>query len=97
MNKKPAGNNPENPVSDVEFERRRSLGAFFRSHRLENKMSEEEVAEALELASTDIVLGYETGRIAMPLEDVFSMTNLLNVPPEDVMDLIHKLYTLGAN
>jgi hypothetical protein len=32
----------------------------------------------------------------MPLEDVFALTNLLNIAPEEVMDLVHELYMLGA-
>ena len=80
----------------VEAERRRRLGDFFRSHRVASGMSVEQVATDLELSSVDVLVDYETGQLSMPLEDVFALTNLLNIAPEAVMDLVHTLYMLGA-
>ncbi len=84
-------------LSPVEIDRSRRLGDFFRSHRQSEGLTLEQVTTALELESIEVLVGYESGRLAMPLEDVFALTNLLNVAPEDVMDLVHSLYLLGAH
>lgn len=78
-----------------ERERLSRLGEFFKSHRLTSGLSVEEVAQLLEL-ETSVYAGYEDGLHSMPLEDVFALTNLLNIAPEEVMDLVHELYKLGA-
>lgn len=79
------------------FQKRRQLGAFFRAHRLEARLSEADVARALDLETDETVMAYESGRLSMPVEDVYALTNLLNLAPEDVMDLIHGLYHVGTD
>lgn len=71
------------------------LGDFFREQRLAAGVSEDAVMRALELESLDVLRGYESGEISIPLEDVFALTNLLNVSPEEVMDLVHALLMHG--
>lgn len=71
------------------------LGDFFRQQRVAAGLTEDAVVRALELESIETLRGYETGEIAIPLEDIFSLTNLLNVSPEEVMDLVHALLMHG--
>jgi transcriptional regulator with XRE-family HTH domain len=87
----------QTPLPHIEIERRIRLGEFFRSHRVSAGLSAETIAQDLELESVSVLSAYESGRISMPLEDVFALTNLLNVAPETVMDLVHSLYMLGAD
>lgn len=79
----------------IEQERQRRLGEFFKAQRLKAGLSEAEIAKSLDLA-TDVYIGYEAGRLLMPLEDVFTLTNAMNVAPEEVMQLVHELYLLGS-
>ena len=103
MNEKPRdpdsahASQPSYEGDAFDLERRRNLGGFFRAHRLKNLISEEDMAAALELPVVETIMAYESGRLAMPLEDVYAMTNLLNLAPEDVMALIHGLYKLGTD
>ncbi len=82
---------------EVEIERRVQIGTFFRNAREQAGLTPEAVAKELELDSTAILLAYESGRSSMPVDDIFALTNVLNIPPEDVMDLVHELYLFGAD
>lgn len=82
---------------EIEAERRAKIGAFFREARVRVGLTPEAVAQELELKSSQVVLDYESGQTSMPVDDIFALTNLLNIPPEDVMDLVHELYLFGAN
>jgi transcriptional regulator with XRE-family HTH domain len=82
---------------ESEVERRVQIGAFFRQRRLGADLSMEMVAKELELESPEVLLAYETGKVSIPVDDIFALTNLLNVPPEDVMELVHELYLFGAD
>ena len=85
--------------SESEFARGQllfKLGAYFRAQRLALGLDENYVVETLELGSRQTLLDYEACRVEIPLEDVCGLTNLLNLAPEDVMDLIHGLSALGT-
>ena len=82
---------------EVEIERRVQIGAFFREARLQAGLSPEVIAKELELDSPETLLAYESGQISMPVDDIFALTNVLNIPPEDVMSLVHELYLFGAD
>jgi transcriptional regulator with XRE-family HTH domain len=82
-------------LSPNEHERLVRLGDFFKAYRLKSGLSIDEVAQLLDLKPA-VYVGYEEGRQSMPLEDVFALTNLLNIAPEEVMDLVHGLYKLGT-
>lgn len=79
----------------AEVARLRRLGEYFKGYRLKSGLSEEQVSQALEL-KPGVYNRYEAGVLSMPLEDVFALTNLFNIVPEEVMDLVHSLYMLGA-
>lgn len=76
-----------------EFERRKKLGAYFREARLNAGLTESAVVSGVEIESEALLLSYESGRLAMPLEDVYALTNFLNIAPEVIMALIHELYS----
>ncbi len=78
-----------------EQDRLRRLGSFFKSYRLKAGLSVENVAQALELTPSTYI-SYEDGQHSMPLEDVFALTNLFNIAPEEVMDLVHDVYVQGS-
>jgi transcriptional regulator with XRE-family HTH domain len=82
---------------ESEADRRSKIGSFFRARRLSANLSPETVAQELELESATVLLAYESGRASMPVDDIFALTNLLNIPPEDVMELVHELYLFGAD
>ena len=68
--------------------RRKALADFFRLHRERAGLELAEVAEVLEVTSIDTIRAYEAGEIDFPLEDIFTLTNLFNIPPDDVVALI---------
>lgn len=76
--------------------RRAQIGRFFAERRLQAGLTTADVAKELDLESSDIVEAYETGKVGIPVEDIFAMTNLMNIPPEEVMELIHELSAFGA-
>lgn len=85
------------PSLELESNRRIEIGTFFRERRELAGLSVEAVAKELDLESSTILVAYESGRLSIPVDDVFAMTNILNIPPEDVMELIQELYQFGAN
>ncbi|RYZ76108.1 MAG: XRE family transcriptional regulator [Proteobacteria bacterium] len=82
---------------ELEMGRRVQIGAFFRERRELAGLEADYVAKELDLESSTILHAYESGRLSIPVDDVFAMTNILNIPPEDVMELIHELYQFGVN
>lgn len=70
------------------------LAMFFKERRFASGLSQGQVALALEL-SPDEFQHFETGQRPIPLDDIFCLTNLLNIPPEDVLSLIFDTYVSG--
>lgn len=68
------------------------IAEFFRRHREAAGLSPEMVAKELGLNSTDELLAYENGTQRIPLDEIFALTNVLNISPEDVLTLIHDVY-----
>ena len=73
---------------DLFYKSRAQIADFFRKHRLLSNLSLEQVRESLELDSIVVVSAYENGERSIPLEDLFALTNLLNIPPEEVLALV---------
>jgi len=87
---------PKSAIAQAaEAQRLRRVGEFFKSYRLSAGLTEEQVTQTLEL-KPGVYNRYEAGLLSMPLEDVFALTNLFNIAPEEVMDLVHSLYMHGA-
>lgn len=78
-----------------EDNRRELIASFFRKHRLASGLSEQQVAHDLGLESVETLRAYEAGTEAIPLDEIFALTNLLNIPPEDVLALIYDTYSQG--
>jgi transcriptional regulator with XRE-family HTH domain len=68
-----------------------TIGQFFKEHRLAADMGSVQVAEYLGLSSVEQLLEYESGQRSIPLDDVFSLTNLYNIPPDQVVVLFYNL------
>lgn len=79
-------------AGDESRSRGKEIGAFFRRRRLETGLSVETVTQELGLPSEDLLLKYENGVESFPLDEIFALTNLLNIPPHDVLVLIDKVY-----
>lgn len=73
------------------LKRRKVLAGFFRHHRLKAGLDLAQVAEALELENVETVRAYEAGELDWPLEDLFTLSNLFNIPPDDVVALIFEV------
>jgi transcriptional regulator with XRE-family HTH domain len=80
--------NPE--ISSVE--RRRQIAAFFRERRLASGLTIEQVAKAVGQLEAERLDAYETAIDPIPLDMIFALTNVLNIAPEDVMNLIYDVY-----
>ena len=42
----------------------------------------------------EVILGYEEGTMSVPLDDIFSLSNCLNIPPDEIVQFLYKLVTL---
>lgn len=73
-------------------ELRRTIAAFFRERREATGMTLEQVATSLPGSDVEQLRAYESGTEAIPLDLIFSLTNLYNIPPEDTLNLIHDVY-----
>lgn len=80
----------------TEDTRRIQIATFFKERRLGAGLTQAQVVQGLGLESIALLQSYEDGSQPIPLDDVFSLTNLLNVPPEDVMALIYDVYSQGS-
>ena len=70
------------------------IGDFFKRRRMESGLSLVEVSQDLNIDQV-LLNAYEAGAQPIPLDTVFTLTNLLNVPPEDVMILIYDVHSHG--
>lgn len=68
------------------------VGRFFQTRRQLAGYTLEALAMELGI-ETSLLHAYECGSTAIPLDDIFTMTNLLNIPPEDVLTLINDVFT----
>ena len=75
----------------LQLRRRLMISEFFRTKREESGRSREEIAEDIGLESVAALAAYEDGTEPIPLDDIFALTNVLNIAPEDVLSLMHKV------
>lgn len=76
----------------VDHQRQIHVARFFQSRRIESGQSIETLARCLGHADATTLTAYENGSLAIPLDEIFALTNYLNIPPEDVFGLIFDLY-----
>jgi transcriptional regulator with XRE-family HTH domain len=84
----------QSPTTDSEelhHPKSAKIGKFFHERRLAAGLSLETVAIELSLEVSADLQAYENGQKAIPLDEIFALTNILNIPPDDVIDLIHGL------
>ncbi len=80
----------------VQNSRRVQIASFFKDHRLQSGLSVDFVAQELGLPGAGLLQAYEAGTEAIPLDEIFVLTNLLNIAPEDVLALIYDIHAQGA-
>jgi transcriptional regulator with XRE-family HTH domain len=68
------------------------IAAFFHDHRIAAGLDQAKVALELGLPSVSVLEDYESGKKAIPLYEIFALTNILNIPPEEVLDLVQELF-----
>lgn len=73
-------------------ELRQRIASFFKERRQASGMTVEQVASALPGNDVEQLRAFEAGAEAIPLDLIFSLTNLYNIPPEDTLNLIHDVY-----
>lgn len=73
--------------------RREAIGAFFRQQRMLAGLSIEETATLLDIEPPGLLNRYESGALSIPLDEIFALTNLLNIAPERVMTLIQNVFS----
>lgn len=66
----------------------KTIGLFFRNQREQSGMSCVDVANVLETVSDSEIEAFEQGHGSIALDDLFALTNLLNVDPDDVLRLL---------
>ncbi len=72
------------------------IGEFFRENRMKTEMDAEAVVNELGLVSVTQLFEYESGSVQIPLEDLFAMSNLYNIPPDEVVRFLYVLSVEGA-
>jgi transcriptional regulator with XRE-family HTH domain len=70
---------------------RPTIGAFFRSHRLRAGITLEAASTHLELSSPLALEAYESGKNDIPVERIFVLANLYDIPPDEVVVLFYEL------
>lgn len=83
-------NKPGASVDPIEL--RMKIATFFRGHRQSTGLTLEDVVSALACIEVAQLQSFESGEEAIPLDLIFSLTNLYNIPPEDTLNLIHDVY-----
>jgi transcriptional regulator with XRE-family HTH domain len=85
--------NSKHKTSSTHLSQRRdqALGQFFRNRRIEAGLTLDQVSKELEIP-TETLLQYENGAQTVPCDDIFTLANGLNIPPEDLLTEIHNLY-----
>ena len=71
-----------------------AMGAFFRYKRLAAGISEKQVCHYLGLPSEMTLRSYEAGKASIPLNQMYALSNCLNIAPDEIMDLMHNLSRL---
>ncbi len=71
-------------------------GRFFRERRIRALLTEEEVSNYLGV-SVQMLRAYELGLSPIPLDNVYALSNCLNIPPDEVMELFHQLADLSPS
>jgi transcriptional regulator with XRE-family HTH domain len=66
------------------------FGIFLQQKRASAGLSEAEVAQYLG-ATVPILLGYESGEKAIPLNRIYALANCLNISPEEIVKKISTL------
>jgi hypothetical protein len=68
------------------------IATFFQAHRIAAGLDQAKVALELGLPSVSVLEDFESGKKAIPLDEIFALTNILNIPPEEVRDLVQELF-----
>ncbi|HVK62576.1 MAG TPA: hypothetical protein VM432_13545 [Bdellovibrionales bacterium] len=70
------------------------IAAYFRTHRIDSGISITEIAELLNpgdaASAAEHLRACEAGTASLSLDEVFTLTNVMNLPPEDVMAIFNR-------
>lgn len=66
------------------------IGSYFKAKREEALLSIDALSKATHISS-ELILKYESGESQFHLEDIFAMSNVLNIDPSDIMELFYTL------
>lgn len=66
------------------------LGRFLRTKREESKLSQRQVAEMFNYASSQFVSNWERGKAAPPIETLKVLKNIYKMDANDVADVISR-------
>jgi len=81
-------------ADDQRFDGKRSaqMGKFFHDRRVAAGISIDNASAALNLPDPSVLEDYETGKVQIPLEDVFTLTNYLNIAPEEILAMFNSFF-----
>ena len=66
------------------------IGSYFKAKREESLLSIDALSKATQISS-DLLMKYESGEAQFHLEDIFAISNVLNIDPSDIMELFYTL------
>ena len=66
------------------------IGSYFKAKRQEALLSIDALSKATQISS-ELILKYESGEAQFHLEDIYAISNVLNIDPSDIMELFYTL------
>jgi hypothetical protein len=96
LKKKKVASNNRQASSPEDRLRYAKIARLFQSRRIAAGLDQAKAAAELGLPSTALLEDYESGKKAIPLDEIFALTNILNIPPEEVMDLVQELFNCNG-
>ena len=81
---------PSKTHRSFSMEQQIKCGIFLKSKRLLAKRSKKEVADYLEISPKN-VQDYEAGILKIPLNHVRALSNCLNIPPDEIIEVFNGL------
>lgn len=66
------------------------LGPFFKDHRLKKGYSINELVQYADIKSTSALFRFEEGMGDLPLDRIYSLANVLEISPQELMNLLSK-------
>lgn len=76
-------------VPELHFNNKK-IADYLKQKRLDAKLSLEQVVEFAELENIETLVNYELGFVSIPLNELYALSNVLNIVPSELLNLINQ-------